>query len=301
MFTFRVCSRQPLSYPYRLVSTINNNEINKFRGIGKEWWNAESPLGTGPLHSMNPLRIEFIRKSLSERLGTSAMPVSDQIKGLRILDVGCGGGLASEALARLGAIVTAIDPSSENILVARDHCQYDPLTANIDYRQSTIEQLSEAGEKFDGIVCLEVLEHVDNVKLFLQNCRQCLLPSGDIFLSTINRTTQSYATTILGAEFLLRILPIGTHDWYKFITPDELKSYIFASGFKDVHFCGLKLTIDSPITGLLKTLSRSSGHQNYSTTDDLRSGSVGARGGLLHWELDKYALDVNYIMHARPA
>ena len=125
-----------MAYNYRLISTVNSGEINKFRGIGEEWWNTESLLGTGPLHSMNPLRIDFIRNSIANRLGTSN--TRDHMKGLRILDVGCGGGLASESLARLGAIVTAIDPSSENILVARNHSKSDPLTENINYRQSSI-------------------------------------------------------------------------------------------------------------------------------------------------------------------
>ena len=213
-------------------STVNAEEVAKFSRIGAGWWEQGSSAGVGPLHAMNPARVGFIRDSLAKKLGLQGKPVLEQLQGLEILDVGCGGGLLSEALSRLGAKVTAIDPSEENIRVAKQHSLVDPQTSSIEYHCTTVEDLAASGKSFDAVCSLEVLEHVESPLAFVKSCRQCLRPGGSLFLATINRTAKSYAMTILGAEYLLRLLPVGTHDWNKFITPEELIALLAASGGK---------------------------------------------------------------------
>lgn len=189
--------------------SVNPDEIKKFSAVGSSWWDSDSKSGTGPLHSMNPIRVNFIRKCLAVENCTSHLYATDQIAGMKILDVGCGGGLLAESLSRLGAQVTAIDPSRENINVASQHSKLDPATQNIEYIQSTIEAMSSTGRKFNAVTCLEVLEHVEKPKQFLAACIECLDDKGSLFLSTINRTAKSYAITIVGAEYLLKLLPTG--------------------------------------------------------------------------------------------
>jgi len=212
--------------------SVNAEEVAKFSRIGAGWWEQGSNAGVGPLHAMNPARVGFIRESLAKKLGLQDKPVLEQLQGLEILDVGCGGGLLSEALSRLGAKVTAIDPSEENIRVAKQHSLVDPQTSSIEYRCTTVEDLAASGKIFDAVCTLEVLEHVESPLTFVKSCKQCLRPGGSLFLATINRTAKSYAMTILGAEYLLRLLPVGTHDWNKFITPEELIALLAASGGK---------------------------------------------------------------------
>ena len=146
-------------------STVDSEEIRKFSKVGNDWWNPSSGKGTGPLHAMNPIRVAYVRQSIAVEIGTHTKHPNEQIRGLKILDAGCGGGLLSEALARLGAEVVGIDPSEENIAVAKQHSQLDPATANIRYIQTTIEQLAETGEKFDAVCSLEVRDaaHLDSL------------------------------------------------------------------------------------------------------------------------------------------
>ena len=202
---------------------------------------------------MNPVRVAFVRSRLAESLGRLHLPALEQLRGVEILDVGCGGGLLSEALARLGAKVTSIDPSPENIAVAKKHSQLDPTTANsIDYSCTTVEEVQAAGKKFDAVCSLEVIEHVDHPLAFVGACKACVRQGGSgggggsLFLSTINRTPKSYAMAILGAEHLLRLLPVGTHDWQKFITPEELIAMVSASSPRAVR----KVDVQGLVLGL---------------------------------------------------
>lgn len=225
-------------------TSINSKEVEKFSKVGSDWWNKNSTSGTGPLHAMNPTRVNFIRNCIAEATDKNNLPATEQLKGLEILDVGCGGGLLAEALARLGAKVTAIDPSIENIKVASRHSKIDPLTSTIEYKHSTIEEVSSSGTTFDVVCSLEVLEHVDQPLSFIRSCQACVRPGGHMFLSTINRTAKSYAMTILGAEYLLRMLPVGTHEWSKFITPEELIAMVTAtSPVRQVNIKGLVLDV----------------------------------------------------------
>eukprot|EP00601_Ochromonadales_sp_CCMP2298_P028129 CAMPEP_0173344916 /NCGR_PEP_ID=MMETSP1144-20121109/11676_1 /TAXON_ID=483371 /ORGANISM="non described non described, Strain CCMP2298" /LENGTH=165 /DNA_ID=CAMNT_0014291969 /DNA_START=129 /DNA_END=623 /DNA_ORIENTATION=- len=145
---------------------VNAKEVDKFSAIGNDWWDSDSLSGTGPLHAMNPARVGFIRSHIARRLGREGLYATRQLAGLRVLDVGCGGGLLAEALARLGADVTAIDPSAQNLSVARAHSQRDPLTAGIQYRQMTVQQLAAEGQRFHAVCTLEVIEHVDDQGAF---------------------------------------------------------------------------------------------------------------------------------------
>jgi len=198
---------------------------------------------------MNPARVSFIRRGLAEALGRTHLPEMEQLRGVEILDVGCGGGLLSEALARLGAKVTSIDPSPENIAVAQKHSQLDPtgVAANSSYSCTTVEELHAIGSTFDAVCALEVLEHVDNPLAFVGACKGCVRPGGSLFVSTINRTAKSYALTILGAEYVMRLLPVGTHDWHKFVTPQELIAMVSAGqrGAQKVDVKGLVLSVQA--------------------------------------------------------
>lgn len=210
------------SFDTKHFSTLNNTELKKFSQIKKEWWNESSKNGTGPLHFMNPKRVEFIRSQRANEIGMPSKIGVLQIRGQKVLDVGCGGGLLSESLARLGASVHSIDPSENNIIVAKEHSQYDNWTRSIRYQQATIEQIVESGEKYDIVCALEVIEHVNNPEKFLEQCCACVNDTGSLFISTMNKTMKAYLLAIMGAEAVLRLLPLGTHDWYKFMSPQEI-------------------------------------------------------------------------------
>ena len=200
----------------RLMTTINKEEIQKFSKIADEWWDANGKFK--PLHVFNPVRIKYIKEKCISHFnlkGNGDKPLSS----LKILDIGCGGGLISEPMCRLGAQVTGMDASSRNITVAQIHAEKNNL--KIEYINSSPEK-NDLKKKFDVILNLEIVEHVDNLKLFLESSSQMLNKNGIIFVATINRTFESYIKAIVGAEYILRWLPIGTHDWQKFIKPDEL-------------------------------------------------------------------------------
>ena len=197
------------------MNTINYKEIEKFSKLSEEWWN---PLGKfKPLHKFNPIRIEYIKQKTKEHFGlnNSKKPLNN----LTLLDIGCGGGLLSEPMYRLGAKVTGIDASRQNISIAKIHAKKNSL--KIKYITTSPEKLNTKN-KFDIILNMEIIEHVSNLSYFIKSCSNLLKKNGVMFVATINRTLKSYVFAIVGAEYVLRWLPIGTHDWDSFVKPDEL-------------------------------------------------------------------------------
>jgi 2-polyprenyl-6-hydroxyphenyl methylase / 3-demethylubiquinone-9 3-methyltransferase len=199
------------------MTTINKEEIQKFSNLANEWWDVNGKFK--PLHMFNPIRIEYILDHISKHFNLNREK-ENFLKSLTILDIGCGGGLISEPMARLGGNVTGIDAAERNIKIASLHSIKNKLKIN--YLNKSPEQLQEK-EKFDIILNLEVVEHVDNLDLYLKSCHDLLKKNGLMFTATINRTLTSYIKAIVGAEYILRWLPIGTHDWNKFIKPEELQ------------------------------------------------------------------------------
>ena len=200
-------------------NTINKKEIEKFSKIAEEWWD---PYGKfKPLHKFNPIRISYIKESIinSFKLKENVKP----LKKVKILDIGCGGGLLSEPMSRLGADVMGIDASDKNIEIAKFHAKKDNL--NIKYLCASPEQLN-TNTKFDVILNMEIVEHVKDVDFFLQSCSKLLRKNGIMFVATINKTLKSYFFAIIGAEYILRWLPIGTHEWEKFVKPGELEKIL---------------------------------------------------------------------------
>ncbi|MFV1439809.1 MULTISPECIES: bifunctional 2-polyprenyl-6-hydroxyphenol methylase/3-demethylubiquinol 3-O-methyltransferase UbiG [unclassified Phaeobacter] len=210
-------------------STVDPSEIAKFEAMAAEWWDPTGKFK--PLHMLNPCRLDYITRQIA---GEFDRNLSDQapFSGLRILDIGCGGGLLSEPMARLGADVVGADAAAGNIPVAQVHAQQSGL--DIDYRHTTAEALAEAGEQFDVVLNMEVVEHVADPLSYLTATRQLLRPGGLQICSTINRNPKSYAMAILGAEVVMRWLPRGTHEWSKFITPDELFELLSKAGLTPV-------------------------------------------------------------------
>jgi len=210
-------------------STVEASEVAKFEAMAAEWWDPKGKFK--PLHMMNPVRLDYITRQIAaehDRDLTAPLP----FKGLRILDIGCGGGLLSEPMARLGAEVVGADAAERNIPVAQVHAEQSGLS--IDYRHTTAEALAAAGEQFDAILNMEVVEHVADPLAYLTACQQLLKPGGLMLCSTINRNPKSYAVAIIGAEVVMRWLPRGTHEWSKFITPDELFDLIRRAGLEPV-------------------------------------------------------------------
>ena len=212
------------------MTTINKEEIQKFSNLADEWWNVNGKFK--PLHMFNPVRIEYILEEISKHFKLDRNK-QNLLKNLEILDIGCGGGLISEPMTRLGGKVTGIDAAEKNIKIASIHCKKNGLKIN--YLNKSPEQLDEK-EKFDIILNLEVVEHVDDLDLYLRSCYNLLKKNGLMFTATINRTLTSYVKAIVGAEYILRWLPIGTHDWNKFIKPEELQEKLTDKKFttKDV-------------------------------------------------------------------
>jgi len=208
----------------RSSSTFNQEEVDKFSAMSGDWWNPHGVCR--PLHSMNRLRVPLIRDGLiNSGLSNIQLAHSDKpLEGLKILDVGCGAGIIAEALARIGADVTAIDACAENIEAAKIHADLDPnLADNLKYICTTVEEHVEVvSDEYDAIVASEVIEHVDNPEIFVRKCSQVLKVDGSFFLTTLNRSTRSWLLAIVGAEYVLGLLPKGTHEWDKFLTPGEL-------------------------------------------------------------------------------
>ena len=216
-----------------MSTTINKDEIQKFSKLADEWWNVNGKFK--PLHMFNPIRIEYITDSIKKKYNL----LNDRpniFKGLNILDIGCGGGLISEPMARLGANVTGIDASEKNIQVARLHSKENELKIN--YLNTSPENLKNF-EKFDIILNFEIVEHVDDINLYIKSCYKLLKKGGLMFTATINRSFMSYLKAIIGAEYVLRWLPIGTHDWNKFIKPEELEKILSQQKFSTLDVKGL--------------------------------------------------------------
>ncbi len=217
-------------------NTINKKEIEKFSKISEEWWNPEGKFK--PLHKFNPIRISYIKEDIIKtfRLEISKTP----LKNIKILDVGCGGGLLSEPMCRLGAEVTGIDASDKNIKVAKIHSKKNNL--KIDYICSSPEKLN-IKNKFDVILNMEIVEHVEDLNFFLKSCSNLLKKDGIMFVATLNRTLKSYLFAIVGAEYILRWLPIGTHEWEKFVKPEELISELKKNDLRLDRSDGMKFNI----------------------------------------------------------
>lgn len=206
-------------------ANLDPREIAQFEALADKWWDAEGPFRM--LHRIGPPRLEYIRDAATRHLGLEATARRPYAR-LQCLDVGCGGGLIAEPLARLGGTVTAIDPAAKNIEAARHHAENSGL--DIDYQAVTAESLAEAGQTYDLVTCLEVVEHVPDPHAFVATLARLIRPGGLLVMSTLNRTPKSYALAIVGAEYVLGWLPRGTHDWTRFVTPDELQAHCSAVG-----------------------------------------------------------------------
>ena len=207
------------------ANTVDQDEVTRFSRVAGQWWDVHGPMAA--LHKFNPVRLGYIRDRCAAHFGRDANRLGS-LAGLRVLDIGCGGGILSEPLARLGASVVGADPSESNIAVARSHAAQSGLS--IDYRNIDAEALAAAGEKFDVVLAMEVVEHVADLGLFIEVAAEMVQPGGLLFVATLNRTVKSFALAIVGAEYILRWLPRGTHRWEKFVTPNELEIAIAQGG-----------------------------------------------------------------------
>jgi 2-polyprenyl-6-hydroxyphenyl methylase/3-demethylubiquinone-9 3-methyltransferase len=217
----------------RAAGTVDPAEVAKFEAMAAEWWNPGGKFK--PLHMLNPCRLDYIVDQIAAEFGRD--PKSPRpFAGLRLLDIGCGGGLLAEPMARLGADVVGVDAAPRNIPVAALHAAQSELV--IDYRHGAAEDLAAAGERFDVVLAMEIIEHVSDPPAFLAACRHLLKPGGLLICSTINRNPKSWLMAIVGAEQVMRWLPVGTHDWRKFITPDELAALLRAAGLAPVDAKG---------------------------------------------------------------
>jgi 2-polyprenyl-6-hydroxyphenyl methylase / 3-demethylubiquinone-9 3-methyltransferase len=209
------------------ASSIDQAEVERFSRLAATWWDPRGPMA--PLHKFNPVRLAYIRDKAVDHFGGDAKKL-DCLKGLRILDIGCGGGILSEPLARLGAQMVGADPSAENVAIGGAHARANGL--EIDYRATTAEELAAAGEQFDVVLAMEVVEHVVEVDAFVAICASMVKPGGLMFAATLNRTLKSFALAIVGAEYVLRWLPRGTHQWDKFVAPSELERAMEEGGLQ---------------------------------------------------------------------
>ncbi len=219
-------------------TTINREEVARFSAIAKEWWNENGKFR--PLHKLNPLRLAYIRRHILDNfsLNTKTMKI---FKGLDIVDIGCGGGLLCEPMARLGANIVGIDAAERNIEIAKIHAE--EMGLKIDYRAMSVEELVKENKQFDIVLNMEVVEHVNNVPLYLKYCAKLVKPNGLMFISTINRTAKSFALAIIGAEYILNWLPRGTHSYDKFITPEEISKMIERENMRIIDKSGVSYSL----------------------------------------------------------
>jgi len=209
------------------VSSVDAAEVERFSRHAADWWDTRGPMAA--LHKFNPVRLAYIRDQAAGHFDRDPKKL-DCLKGLRMLDIGCGGGILSEPLARLGAQMVGADPAEENIAAARAHAEETGVA--IDYRATTAEELAAAKERFDVVLAMEVVEHVADVSAFIVTCAAMVKPGGLMIAATLNRTLKSFALAIVGAEYVLRWVPRGTHQWDKFVTPVELETAIEDSGLR---------------------------------------------------------------------
>ena len=218
------------------MSSVNKKEIEKFSKMAAEWWDPDGKFK--PLHKFNPIRIKYIKDNIihSFKLNSKEKP----LEKINILDIGCGGGLLSEPMARLGANVTGIDASDKNIKIAKLHAKKNKL--NINYICSSPEKV-KTKKKFDVILNMEIIEHVEDINFFIKSCSKLLKKNGLMFVATLNKTLKSYVFAIIGAEYVLRWLPIGTHDWEKFVKPEDLKNILSKNNLKIEKIDGMNFDI----------------------------------------------------------
>tara|TARA_Y100000591_G_scaffold305603_1_gene303315 strand:- start:160 stop:882 length:723 start_codon:yes stop_codon:yes gene_type:complete len=230
------------------MKSVNKKEIEKFSKIASEWWDPEGKFK--PLHKFNPIRIKYIKENIIEnfKIKNNTKPLS----GVNILDIGCGGGLLSEPMSRMGANVTGIDASDKNIKIAKLHLKTSKLKIN--YLCSSPEKL-KSKKKFDVILNMEIVEHVDDVDFFLKACSKLLKKNGLMFIATLNKTLKSYIFAIVGAEYVLRWLPIGTHEWEKFVKPEELKKIMLKYNMSLNKLDGMNFNIVKDEWNVSKDLS----------------------------------------------
>jgi 2-polyprenyl-6-hydroxyphenyl methylase/3-demethylubiquinone-9 3-methyltransferase len=215
-------------------STVDPDEVARFSALAATWWDPHGKMGM--LHKFNPVRLGFIKTAACRQFARDDRRL-DSLAGLRFLDIGCGAGILSEPLARLGAQVVGADPAEANIAAAKLHAAGAGLA--IDYRATTAEALADAGECFDVVLAMEVVEHVADLGLFVKRCAEMVKPGGLMITATINRTLKSFALAIVGAEYVLRWLPRGTHQWDKFVTPDELEAALSSNGLRVTQDTGV--------------------------------------------------------------
>ena len=216
------------------ASTVDQDEVARFAALADEWWDPRGRMA--PLHKLNPARLAYIRDQLCRHFGRDAKRL-DCLAGLRLLDIGSGGGLLSEPLARIGAQVVGVDPAAKNIAAARLHAEENEVA--VDYRVGTAEILADAGERFDVVLAMEVVEHVTDANLFVRRCAEMVRPGGLMTLATLNRTLKSFALAIVGAEYILGWLPRGTHRWDRFVTPNELEIALELAGLRVIDERGV--------------------------------------------------------------
>ena len=230
------------------MSSVNKKEIEKFSNMADEWWDPHGKFK--PLHKFNPIRIKYIKENIIEqfKIRNKDKPLS----GINILDIGCGGGLLSEPMCRLGANITGIDASIKNIKIAKLHAKKNGLKIN--YICSSPEKL-KITKKFDVILNMEIVEHVEDISFFLKSCSKLLKKNGLMFVATINKTLKSYVFAIVGAEYVLRWLPIGTHEWEKFVKPEELKKILTKNNLSLKKFDGMHFNIIKDEWSITKDLS----------------------------------------------
>lgn len=236
-----MASSQAQSHQFAPSSTVDAEDVARFSKIASEWWDEKGKFA--PLHRLNPTRLSYLRDRILEHKNTPS-DAATPLSGISLLDIGCGGGLVAEPLARLGANVTGIDASEKNIAVAAQHAAASEITIN--YRAMPPEELVTEGAAFDVVLALEIIEHVADVHAFYATLQSLVKPGGLLIMSTINRTAESYLKAIIGAEYILRWLPAGTHSWAQFITPDELTTGLREHGFLVDAPCGITF---SPLHG----------------------------------------------------
>jgi 2-polyprenyl-6-hydroxyphenyl methylase / 3-demethylubiquinone-9 3-methyltransferase len=215
-------------------SSIDPQEVARFDRLAESWWDPKGPMRA--LHRFNPVRLQFVRDAACRQFGRDPRSARS-LEGVAVLDVGCGGGLLSEPLARLGAKVTGLDPAATNIAVARLHAERSGVP--VQYRTDTVEAVVGGGERFDIVLAMEVVEHVPDVRAFVAACAAAVRPGGLLVMATINRTLRAFALAIVGAEYVLRWLPRGTHQWERFVTPDELTDAIASAGLSVTELTGV--------------------------------------------------------------